>query len=554
MTATPNLGWNTYGSGLDAMGRDGQPEHIEVGSTGHGQLRVRVDAVGLCFSDVKLIKQGAGHPKLYGRDLASQPTRLGHEATVTVLEVGDQLAGQYHVGERLAIQPDIHVDGVSTAYGYTVPGGLIQHHLIGQEVLGGDEGPYVIPVPEGCGLADAALSEPWACVEAAYTQRRRLEPLPGGRLLLLADGPVERDIDLAGAVDSAGHITLLGIGAEVERAVRRLNGNADVAVVESLPDGADFDDIIVLEPRSAELVSELARRIAFRGVMLLAGTQPLDGRCAIDLGRMHYHYTAYLGTTSPVIREAYGRTRNRADLVDGGVAVFVGAGGPMGQMHVQRALESERGPATVIAVDPDEDRLAVLRSRLSPLAERVGRRLVVIAGDASQARPHVVEASGGAMADDVVVSVPVAAVMEEAAELMGPSGMFVAFAGVPNGTMGNLDMSNVYLGSAQFTGTSGSGVQDQVNVLAKVRAGTLSPSLNLAAIGGIGAARDGVRAVMEGRFAGKVLVFPQVVGLPLVGLDELADVLPEVAKHLGPSGEWTERAEQELLDHFGVTV
>lgn len=158
------------------------------------------------------------------------------------------------------------------------------------------------------------------------------------------------------------------------------------------------------------------------------------------------------------------------------------------------------------------------------------------------------------MADDVIVSVPVASVMEEAAELMGPTGMFVAFAGVPNGTMGNLDMSNVYLGAAQFTGTSGSGVQDQVNVLAKVRAGTLSPSLNLAAIGGIEAARDGVNAVMEGRFAGKVLIFPQIVGLPLVGLDDLADVLPEVAKHLGPSGEWTDRAEQKLLDHYGVNV
>ncbi len=91
---------------------------------------MRVDAVGMCFSDVKLIKQGGEHPKLYHRDLKTNPTRLGHEATLTVMKVGKNLQGQYHVGQRLALQPDIYDrDGRSTAYGYTIPGGLIQYHV-----------------------------------------------------------------------------------------------------------------------------------------------------------------------------------------------------------------------------------------------------------------------------------------------------------------------------------------------------------------------------------------------------------------------------------------
>ena len=178
---SPNLGWNTYGKGVESVGRNGAPEEMEVPEPGSDQLLIRVDAVGLCFSDVKLIRQGGDHPKLYGRDLTVEPTRLGHETSVTVIKVGADLADTYHPGQRLAIQPDIYVDGRSTAYGYTIPGGLIQYHVIGPEVLDADEGAYVIEVGDTINYASAALSEPWACVEASYTQRRRLTPLAGGR-------------------------------------------------------------------------------------------------------------------------------------------------------------------------------------------------------------------------------------------------------------------------------------------------------------------------------------------------------------------------------------
>ena len=174
---SPNLAWNTYGKGVESIGRDGRPEPVEIPGPAPDQMLVRVDAVGLCFSDVKLIRLGGDHPKLYGRDLSVDPIRLGHEVTVTVIEVGDDLKSAYRRGDRLAIQPDIHVDGRSTAYGYTISGGLVQYHLVGPEILDADDGAYVIPVDDGIGYAAAALSEPWACVEAAYTQRRRLRPL-----------------------------------------------------------------------------------------------------------------------------------------------------------------------------------------------------------------------------------------------------------------------------------------------------------------------------------------------------------------------------------------
>lgn len=99
------MGWNMYGAGLENVGRDGKPELFPMPEPGPDQILVRVDAVGLCFSDVKLIKQGGQHPKLYNRDLSVQPTRLGHEAAFTVIKVGENLKERFSSGQKLAISP-----------------------------------------------------------------------------------------------------------------------------------------------------------------------------------------------------------------------------------------------------------------------------------------------------------------------------------------------------------------------------------------------------------------------------------------------------------------
>lgn len=564
----PNLGWNMYGTGLESMGDEGSPEPMEVPAVGPDQLLIRIDAVGLCFSDVKLIRLGNDHPKLYGRDLAVDPTRLGHEAAVTVIEVGSELTGRFSRGDRLAIQPDIHVDGRSTAYGYTIPGGLIQYHVIGSEVLDADDGAYVIPVADEIGYAAAALSEPWACVEAAYTQRRRLEPLAGGRAWIIGSDNDRTDYEFGRCLAEAASVVLTGLSSEVHaRVLESIGPDTEVTIADGIdPDGygalaaervggAGFDDIILLDPRSAVQVTEAARQIAFRGTLNLVGAHPLDGPAEIDFGRLHYDYTAYVGTRGPDVTAAYGEARNRCDLRAGGTAVFIGAGGPMGQMHIQRAIESDNGPATIIGVDPDGIRLAVLEASLRPLAEKAGRSLELFDPSAANetTEEFVNRLTDGQGADDVVVTVPVAAVMADAARLMNPDGMLVFFAGIANGTMGPLDMSRVYLHNTQYTGTSGSAISDQALVLDKAVNGSLSPALNLAAVGGIEAARDGVEAVMQGRFAGKVMIFPQVSGVPLLGLSELAEQFPEVGSALGERGEWTAEAEHLLFENYRAT-
>lgn len=553
--------WNLWGAGEENMGKDDQPELVPVPRPDADHMLVRIDSVGLCFSDVKIMRQGGSHPKLYNRDLATDPTRLGHEVSLTVIEVGDNLKDRYHAGQRLAVQPDIYQDGKSTAYGYTIPGGLIQYHLMGAEMLDTDDGACLLPLPDTMGYAEASTLEPWGCVMAAYTQRRRLEPKAGGTMWIVGRPGDERDYDFSSGLDAPSTIVLTDVPASVAELVERTSAARAVvrdglgpddyrALVDELTDGAGFDDIVMLDPRTAATVGAVATHIARRGTLNMVGETELDGLVATDVGRLHYDYTAYVGGRGPDIAASYGEARNRCDLRSEGTTVFVGAGGPMGLMHVQRAIQQTDGPRTIVATEVSDERLKALEDRLGHLAQSNDCELITFNSQTAEESLHdfVMGITDGRGADDVVVSVPIAAVMAEADTLMRSDGMLVFFAGVPNGTMAPMNLSAVYLDNAQYTGTSGLTIHDQQQVVDLANEGQLSPGSIVGAVGGMRAAKDGLQALVDGSYSGKVLIFPQIHDLPLMGLDELAEELPDVAEKLGPGGTWNGDVEKALFD------
>jgi threonine dehydrogenase-like Zn-dependent dehydrogenase len=356
---------------------------------------------------------------------------------------------------------------------------------------------------------------------------------------------------------------------DVPESIRALVKNSGARVIErpgigidqfadlsaELAEGKGFDDIIVLDPRSAEFVSAIAKHITRRGTLNLVGKHPLDGPVAADVGRLHYDYIAFFGSQGPDIAASYGESRNRCDLVKGGVALFLGAGGPMGQMHVQRALESANGPEIVIATEVSQSRLDALKLRLQPLAEKNNRKFYLFNAGAPQEslKDLVMRVSNGKGADDVVLCVPVASIVSESAALMNSNGMLVLFAGMPNGTLAPLDLSSVYLHNAQYTGTSGLTINDQALVMRKALAGDLSPDMSVAAVGGMKKAKEGYDALIAGSYPGKIIIFPQLVDLPLMGLDELKERYPEVGAALGDGNAWTYAAEQKLIESFWLS-
>jgi threonine dehydrogenase-like Zn-dependent dehydrogenase len=294
----------------------------------------------------------------------------------------------------------------------------------------------------------------------------------------------------------------------------------------------------------------VAKHIARRGTLNMVGETALDGLVDTDVGRLHYDYTAYLGGRGPDIAASDGEARNRCDLRPRGTTVFVGAGGPMGLMHVQRAIQQTDGPRTIVATEVSDERLKSLEDRLGHLTASNDCELVTFNSQTADQSLHdfVMGITDGRGADDVVVSVPISAVMAEADTLMNSDGMLVFFAGVPNGTLAPLNLSAVYLDNAQYTGTSGLTIHDQQQVVDLASQGQLSPGSIVGAVGGMRAAKDGLRALVEGSYSGKVLIFPQIHDLPLMGLHELREKLPQVAEQLSPGDTWNDEAEKALFD------
>ncbi len=555
--------WNMYGAGMENIGCDNKPEQFDIPEPNADQMLVRIDGVSLCFSDYKLILQGGNHPKLYGRDLKKEPGRLGHETALTVVKVGANLQSQFKPGERYAVQPDIYQNGMSTAYGYTIPGGLIQYHLIGKELLETDHGTGLLKVSDDMSVAEAALLEPWGCVWAAYTQRRRLTPKEDGVMWVVATPGLARDYTFSQQIGSKSKVILTNVPAALEAQIRSQCGEVIIrnslslsdyqGLSDELTEGRGFDDIVVLEPKSAEQVTTIAKLIARRGTMNMLGSKRL-GLVQADVGRLHYDYVAFIGNPGTEISDSYGEQRNRCDLTKDGVAVFVGSGGPMGQMHVQRAIEMTDGPKTVIVTDINDQRLAEIEARFAPMTRQNGVQLFTFNPTTAQGSLYdfVMMHTESKGADDVVVNVPHSGIMEESATLMNSNGMLVLFAGVPNGTLAPVDLSDVYLNNMQYTGTSGLTIEDQRTVMENAVAGNIAPAVCVAAIAGMNATKEGLQAMIDSTYPGKILVFPQILDLPLCGLDELKTKMPDVAEKLGEGNVWTKEAEDVLFSRYNV--
>ena len=220
--------WPLYGAGLDHLGREGQPIEVPMPQYGPGELLVRHDACGLCFSDIKIIRLGNEHPRIY-REMRADPVVLGHEVAMTVVGVGENLRDQYRAGDRFVIQADVFVDGVGYAYGYEIQGGLSYYGVIDQRVLNGDHGNYLLPVRSDTGYAESALTEPWACVIAAYQLTYRTGLKPGGTTWII--GTREASERRVRSLEEAGAV-VLGVAASQGqvsiRALLRLLGRRQV--------------------------------------------------------------------------------------------------------------------------------------------------------------------------------------------------------------------------------------------------------------------------------------------------------------------------------------
>lgn len=558
------LAWPLYGAGFESLGVDDKPVRVPVPEYGPDELLVRHDAVGLCFSDIKIISLGPDHPRIMGRDMKKKPVIMGHEVSMTVVGVGENLRDKYKVGDRFVIQADIYFKGKNLAYGYLIDGGLSQYNVIGKEILEGDEGCYLIPVKEETGYAESALTEPWACVEASYSLKYRRGLKPDGIAWFIGGRGTKEKYTISRGMGEESHprkIVASNPPASFrawlkERAAKfgieylEVDGEAAEIVARAPAQAGDegFDDIVVLGP-DADIVEEAAKHLAREGILAILADRPLERPVNIDVGRIHYDHITYVGAGSTDVAAAY-ETEIRSAIKKDGKAWFVGAGGPMGRMHVQRNLELPHGSRLILVTDISEERLRDLEETYGAEAKEKGVELICLnpAKMGPEDYHKRLREIAGEGFDDVQILAPVAALTAEAVEYLAPGGVLDIFAGLARGTMAKVNLSDVYSAKQiRIIGSTASSIDDLRKMLYFTETGQLSPNRSVAAIASLSGAKKGLVAVRDTAYPGKIVIFPNIGELELTSLPELKEKLPTVYARLKDGRFWTDEAEEELL-------
>lgn len=301
-------------------------ERVPVPEPNDNQLLARVDAAGVCSSNLKVIAQGSDHTFLNGWDLSRYPIQLGDEGCITIAKVGAKLKDRFSVGQRYCIQPAVDhppishreryrntAEGMSkVAVGYTLPGHLAQYLLVPEEVIAAD---CLLPLPNNeMPYFAAALAEPISCAISAQDRHIHIrqespsaprEPklglLPGGVTMIVGAGPMGRMHAEAALRYRPRHLLVVDVmdsrldwvRRELPRQVSGCSLHAvlspdSLKLLHEVSEGCGADDIIVAVANRT-LQTQAQQWLARGGVLNLFGGLK-KGEHLIDLDTLRVHY------------------------------------------------------------------------------------------------------------------------------------------------------------------------------------------------------------------------------------------------------------------------
>lgn len=536
------------------------PDELELNAAkavpepGPHQVLCRVEVCGLCFSDLKVLKQFTNHVRksdvVSGIDLdilreipsyvpGEQATVPGHEPVVTIAKVGNAIT-RFKVGERYLVQADwrwVRTATSNGAFGYNFEGALQEYVLLDERIIISPDGESMLMPASGDRSASAiALVEPWACVEESYQVRERQTLKPGGRLLVVADAGVPEGAmgRVIGPDTTPAAATVVGV-----ESVPGLGATQAALSVSAVPDDT-FDDVLYFgsDPETVEKLFAKVRANGLFLIMLCNGELGRDVTAA--LGRVHYGGIRIAGTGGNQPADALKAIPATGEIREGNAVHVVGAGGPMGVMHVIRNLCQGVAGVSVVAADLSDERLAALDRIAHPTAKRNGVEYCSY-------NPGQAPFSGAF--DYIAVMAPVPRLVAQAVRESNPGGIINIFAGIPADVTGEIDMDAYVRKGLYFIGTSGSTMDDMKIVRANVASGKLDTNVSVAAISGLDGAVAGIRMVEKQEVPGKIMVYPACKGLGVTALSDLPSVMPEVAEKL-EDGIWTKEAEEALLARY----
>ena len=529
----------------------------DVPRPGPRQIVVKVEAVGLCFSDLKLWNQFSAHPRKgkivsgIAQEVLAQipsyvpgelPTVPGHEVSCRIVALGSQVT-RHKIGERCLVQTDyrtLTTNGSNAAFGYNFEGGLQEYVLMDERVVvdAATGVRSLIPVSEDPSASAVALVEPWACVENSYSTKNRRTLAPGGRLLVVADeGHVVAGLESAVQPGQPPASVTIVAPTEVDMAWTgssvTVTGRRDLGELLD----ASFDDIVYFGASKAT-IDLLNDKLAAGGIVnvVLAGAT-IGAPVSVGVGRIHYEGTRWIGTQTSSAADSYATIPISGELRPGDSLLAVGAAGPMGQMHILRSLSLGVDGLTIVGSDLDDARLQSLLAKAEPLARANGVSLRLVN---TTSEPLV-----GSYSYHLIL-VPLPSLVADAVTTSQDHGLINVFAGIAVATRQDIDLDRYIARHCYMFGSSGSVVSDMEVLLERIAAGRLDTNLSVDAVSGMAGAADGLAALQDRTMAGKIVIYPSLSEVGLLSLAELSGTFPTVAAKLA-DGHWCREAEQELL-------
>lgn len=320
--------WRLYGAS------DIRLEDVELESAGEDGIIVEIVANSVCVSDYKCVTLGPDHKRV-PKDIADNPVMFGHEMAGVIREVGEKWKADFHVGQRVGIQPTLNVPGheIDTVIGFSwhSAGGESTHVYLPSIVM---EMGCLLPY-DGDAAFTCSLAEPISCIVAGLRANYHNVPtahthvqgiVDGGNMLLMAGcGAMGLGcIDLACHSPECRPRRLVVAEVDDERLARAgrafglvfANGRADGKVngvevhfvnTRSLPDpvkalkayaaadgGDGYDDIFVMAAVPT-LISQCSELLAYDGCLnFFSGPKDKNLSAMFNFYNVHYmmHHVA----------------------------------------------------------------------------------------------------------------------------------------------------------------------------------------------------------------------------------------------------------------------
>ncbi|MEG9246674.1 zinc-binding dehydrogenase [Arthrobacter sp. Soc17.1.1.1] len=239
---------------LDVSTGSFEVKEVPVPTPGPGFVRVKVQAAGVCLSDVHLI-EGLLRPM----HLRGDEVTLGHEVSGSVDLPGDGVDG-WVPGDRVVLQAGYEHGGVTLTMGVDYDGGWAEYVVVPAGVLVplGEHFPY-----DQAAIIPDAVSTPWASIVST------------------------------GRVRPAEAVGVWGVGGLGAHGVQllRLVGAAPIIAVDPLPEAREralaFGADLALDPRADDFAASLAAATSGRGLDVafdFAGVDAVRSQALAGLG------------------------------------------------------------------------------------------------------------------------------------------------------------------------------------------------------------------------------------------------------------------------------